>query len=258
MQRSATKWVLAGLVLSGAVATLQGQMFANFAGNLATSRQLMQPVDSLRVHNLSSRMGTVGARASHPGAVGTKQPSRQNGVVLTGYRRDPRVSAQARAQFIATARGVYGDSTADSFQRDFAGKDVATLWGNVVRNEGYKPGDLADSLSAYIELNWLVANHQVELAPAGIRALLADVHQSLSAEAAVAQMSEGERQNLSETLMYNFILLAAVWKQALKNKEDVVLAKLSDSVESRSRTELGMDLRATRITPSGVVRTAVQ
>lgn len=248
-----------GLAVAGALAAAvpclvapcaQAQMFSNLAGNMAMNRQLMQPVDSQRIHNATASIG-LSRLAGGLGGAHARGPA--STAARTGYRRDPAVSAQVREQFADAMQRAYGPAMAAAVRADFRRTDPVRLWESLSAPDGFRPNDLSDALASYIALNWMVANGR-DLQPPQAAALRAEVRRSLGSDPAVARMSEHDRQALAETLMCNFVYQQQGYNEALRRKDRALIARISDAAQSRSRGELGMDMRATQLTAAGVVR----
>lgn len=169
---------------------------------------------------------------------------------LTLYTATPDVSARAQEQFIAFVEETSGTLGADAVRKQFARRSPVENWAELVAADGLQPGDAADAIAGYWALNWIIANNAHDqtfpVAP------IADqVRASLAADVQWADLSDAQKQELSEVLMMNFLLQQAVYSDAVVTGNGEMISALGEAAIARFSTEMGVDLRAIQPGSSG-------
>lgn len=80
------------------------------------------------------------------------------------------------------------------------------------------------------------------------------VRSIMSSNPAFARLSDGQRQEMAEALMLNFLMQHAAFSNAMQRRDQAALRKLGDAAVTRFRNEMGVDLRQLQLTNNGFVR----
>ena len=172
----------------------------------------------------------------------------------TRYRPSPAVSVRVRGQFVGWMRGRVGAADAGKLAAAFAQSDPVRSWAQIVAADGLHPNDLADSLAGYWILNWAMANG-ADNNRAQVLAVRRQVAAMLATNPAAARRSEAQRQEMSETLILNFLIQHAAYDDAVRRGDRDGMRRLGDAAVARFRGEMGVDLRQLRLTDTGFVPT---
>ena len=116
----------------------------------------------------------------------------------TGFTPDPAITARVRQQALASALPT--SPNPDALRAAVNSGRPWEEFDRLLRQHGYDPRDLADVVAAFYLIAWEVATGGDALAqPAGIAAVRGQARQMLAGNAAMARLSEAERQATAET-----------------------------------------------------------
>lgn len=216
--------------------------------NREAMRVQLGAVAGARSAGRSTHGSTRGARAA-----GSTSPSSQAAAIRTTYQADPSVSVRVRRQFLDFVRRTDGPSGADALQRAFERVDPLQHWAQIAAEDGMRLGDLGDALAEYWVQNWEIANGVEGVAPAKVRAVRAQVQNTLARSAAFARLSEVQRQAWAELLIYNMSVQGEVYGSALKSGDRALLARLGDAAQARVKREMNIDVRRLVLANAGFV-----
>lgn len=181
------------------------------------------------------------------------QPQRQQAErprVSTTYQPSAQVSERTRKQFLVFIRQTSGEQAALQLDEILRKQDPITLWAGLVRSEGLRPGDLADAMTAYWLLNWMMANRGSGNRTQAL-AVKAQVQQSMQGSPAVARLDDAGRQEMTEVLVLNFLVQHAVYDDAVRRGDQAMIRALGDAAVKRFRNEMQLDLRRLALTDVG-------
>lgn len=173
----------------------------------------------------------------------------------TAYAPSPAVSQRVRRQFADWVGQQSGPEAGRRMAGILSTGDPVKSWAGIVGGDGLRPGDVADALTGYWVLNWVMANGadnnraQAQGALRQVRGMIAD-------NPAYARLGPAQRQEMAETLMLNFLLQHAAYVDAMKRGDRDLARRLGDAANARFKTEMGVNLRQLNLTPAGFVRRA--
>ena len=171
----------------------------------------------------------------------------------TAYRASSEAGADARRAY-AEWMSLLG--SAESGRRVAAAlgdRDPVRGWARIVGDDGLHPGDMADVVAGYWLLNWTIANG-ADSSREGAEAVRRQVRQMIVASPGFDRLDEAERQRLSEALMLEFLAEHAAYADAVARGDRAAADRLAEAAVARFRAQLGVDLRALRLTDEGFVR----
>lgn len=170
----------------------------------------------------------------------------------TRYRPSPAVSARVRRQFVTRMGGKVGAADAARLGAAMERTDAVQNWSQLVSDDGLRTNDMADALASYWILNWVMANG-ADSNRGQARAARGQIHAMLAASPGQARLSETQRQEMSETLILNFLIQHAAYDDAMRRGDRTLMRRLGDAAVARFRSEMGVDLRRLRLTDTGFV-----
>lgn len=170
----------------------------------------------------------------------------------TGYSASPAVTRRVRGQFIDWVRSIDA-AEGEQLARTFEQNDPIGIWSGIVREDGLRSGDVADSFAAYWILNWLVANQQLDSTPAQAAAVRNQVKSVLASSPTFQAVSDDDRQEMAEVFMLNFVIQHGGYSAALQQDDDVLKDRLSEAAVKRFEDEMGLNLRQLRLSERGFV-----
>ena len=209
--------------------------------NSAVNMGIQLRRDSERPRGTSSRSTASSSAASRVGS--------------TTYRSSPAVTQRVKQQFADFVGRSAGQQGATDIATALARGDAVASWAGIVRSDGLRPGDLADSMAAYWVLNWVIANQsnnnrvQTIAARDQLRGIIAS-------NANLSRLSDAERQEMSEALMLNFLVQHAAYTNAIQAGDNAAMRRLGDAAVARFRSEAGVNLRNVQLTNTGFTPSA--
>lgn len=172
-------------------------------------------------------------------------------ITPSSYYAVPEVSARVREQFGQWLAREAGATDAPQIFEVVAQRDTVRDWAQIVEGDGLRPGDIADVMTSYWILNWVMANG-VDSNQARSSAVRDQVRRMFNP--AYVRLGGAQRQELSEALILNFLMQHTAYTDALTRGDRAAAAQLGDAAETRFRKELGVDLRQLKLTTAGFVR----
>lgn len=137
--------------------------------------------------------------------------------------------------------------TAIALQQAFRGHDYARVYDNLVRGDGLAGNDLANSMTAYAVLTWLIANNRLE-EPSGaaVRAARAQTAAALANDPRFA--SPAARAQLGEEFK---LLFVTIHSGAQSARREGMMQAYSNRVAQMIRAQSGRDPRSRTLTDRG-------
>jgi hypothetical protein len=208
--------------------------------------------DILNSQRIDTAIGPRRAQARAPARSTRKAGNPPTTRAVTSYRPSPAVSARVRRQFVAAMAGKIGAAKARPLAAAIEHTDPVTNWSQLVAADGLRTGDMADALTSYWVLNWVMANN-ADSNRAQVLAVREQVRTILAANPRHAALGEAQRQEMSETFILNFLVQHAAYTDALKRGDRAIQRRLGDAAAARFRDEMGVDLRRLRLGDTGFV-----
>jgi hypothetical protein len=186
-----------------------------------------------------------------PRATTPTPPPAQVAAVVTTYRRNMTVSRQVQRDLLSGLRQS-SPEVADVLQTIMAENDFIELWNSAMAEYGLRPNDLTDSFAAYWVYNWSVVNDVDDVPRTQVEAVRRQVKTAFASTPMFSSATEVERQQLSETMMLQVILMAIFDEMGKQAGDDSVKQALQVAAY-QSMEALGMDLTQFQLTDEGFV-----
>lgn len=183
-----------------------------------------------------------------PSITTTKKAPRVN--VNTNYRAQPEVTARVKAQYVRYVAKMSPDA-GRKVASDMKRYDPTKIWAGIVAEDGLKPYDLADSLTGYYVLNWLIANKRTGVSRPSVANVRRQFKTILLSNASAARLSNAKKQEMAEILNLNFLYQQKMFTQAIATKNQTLLQNLSNAASSRFRSDMKLDPRKLKIGSAG-------
>lgn len=199
------------------------------------------------------RGGGSTARRGNTGAGAGLSASRQSVSVNTRYRASPAVTTRVRGQFadfVAKTDPANGPRLRQSVQQN----DLLGAWEKHVSVDGLRRGDVADAMAAYWVQNWQIANNVPFTDRTQVQAVRGQVYRALGSNPQFASLDDAGKQEMAEVFMYNFVAQGSAFSDATAKGDKGLSNRLADAAVARFRSEMNIDLRQLKLTPSGFVR----
>jgi len=171
----------------------------------------------------------------------------------TAYRASPEAGADARRAYAEWMSLLRSAESGRRVAAALGDRDPVRGWARIVGDDGLHPGDMADVVAGYWLLNWTIANG-ADSSREGAEAVRRQVRQMIVASPGFDRLDEAERQRLSEALMLEFLVEHAAYVDAVARGDRTAAERLAEAAVARFRAQLGVDLRALRLTDEGFVR----
>lgn len=171
---------------------------------------------------------------------------------VTTYHPSRQVSARLRRQFAEWMSSLTGAPGGRRIAAAMDQRDPVRSWARIVGGDGLRPGDMADAVTAYWVLNWVMANG-ADSTRGETLSVRRQVRRMIAANPGHGQLAEAERQEISEVLMLNFLIQHAAYTDAKARGDRDTAHRLGEAAEARFKTEMGVDLKKLRLTEAGFV-----
>lgn len=190
-------------------------------------------------------------RAAHGGG-GTRN-LREDTLPETSFRRIPDVTKKVERDY-AEWLAKQGNPTADQQLRTyFATHDFRQDWAKNEASDGLKPDNVADALTAYWVMNWMIANKVNGTTRAQVQGVKRQVAPVILRQHSFTSLNNVGRQQLAEIWQINYLFQSIGMFSALRKGDQALAQRESDAAETRFRNEAHVDLRGLRITDRGFV-----
>ena len=255
MRRPPTLIALATACLLGTPALAQfdadGALMRSYTNTLINTqvRERLLGIDSSRQSKKpAGRNGPqAGSPAQRPRASAHAAAPGGN----TRYTSSPAVKARVRAQFLALVRRTSGEAAARAVGASMAQHDPLALWASHNAIDGMRLGDVADVMAEYWAMQWQMANRIESVEPVKVQGVRRMMAAALLSSPGFPTLSDAQRQEMAENLIYNQLLQGDAYVLAAKRGDPSLMRQVSDAAAARFRANLGMDPRALAITPAG-------
>lgn len=196
----------------------------------------------LRSGRAASRPGPLLAGALAPVSPATVM--RQSAMP---YASTPASRARALQEFVARVKRTDAAAAAE-VGGQLSRHDATRIFSGIVRPFGLRANDLADVVTAYVVLGWMIANGSGDPSPRAVQAVRARVAQELAGNPQLA--SAGMRTTVGEEVKILFVVLHAGMQDATRSR---AMAGYSSGVRDMFRQLTGEDLRRLALTDRGFV-----
>lgn len=233
--------ILAASIL---VAPSSAQDFSMIGSSVAgiTMPQVLNPCPS----------GSCGKGAAHGGGSGLavramhRPPSSAAPIVSLSFSATPALRKKVLDDMLSQMRSR-NPQAAQAVQEMLARYDYTQIYEGVARPYGLGGDDVANVMSAYFILGWIIANGQSDVpgGAASVRAVRAQFASVLARSPAAAPQ---ERAQTGEQMKILFAVMHAGWQGSRKQHETTAYA---DGIERQFQQQAGVDLRATSLDVRG-------
>ena len=260
--RSAWLTVVLALPIAAMPLAAGAQMFTaggGIAPAMAMNQLMMQPVRE-SVAQTMARSGGGGGSSRYlraPASAGAFAAGASATVAArapTVYRASPEVTARVKRQYVDFIRKTVSPQAAQQYEAVLARNDFVRNWSNLGAEEGLRPGDAVDAFAAYWMLNYLIANNLTDSGAGSGRAVASQIRPIVASNPGFARLNEGQRQEMAEVLMLNFLTQQAAYDHAVTSRDEGLRRRLGEAAVTRFRNEMGVDLRQVQLTRTGFVR----
>ncbi|WP_026792215.1 DUF6683 family protein [Pleomorphomonas oryzae] len=170
--------------------------------------------------------------------------------VITKYHASREVSARVRRQFAEWMSGLAGAPGGRRIAASMRDSDPVRSWARIVGDDELKPGDMADAVTAYWILNWVMAN-DADSTRDEAQGVRRQVRRMMASSPGYGRLKEAQRQEISEVLMLNFLIQHAAFTDAKARGDSETIDRLGQAAVARFKTEMGVDLNGLRLTDAG-------
>ena len=261
--RSTWLTVVLALPIAAMPLAAGAQMFTaggGIAPAMAMNQLMMQPVRESVAQTMARSGGGGGGSSRYlraPAAAGAFAAGASASVAArtpTDYRASPAVTARVKQQYVDFIRKSVSPQAAQQYEGVLSRSDFVRNWSNLVAEEGLRPGDAVDAFAAYWMLNYLIANNLTDSGAGSGRAVASQIRPIMASNAGFGRLNEGQRQEMAEVLMLNFLTQQAAYDHAVTSRDEALRRRLGEAAVARFRSEMGVDLRQLQLTRAGFVR----
>lgn len=172
----------------------------------------------------------------------------------TSFRRIPDVTKRVEHDY-AEWLGKRGNPEASRELRTyFATHDFRQDWAKNEASDGLRPDNVADALTAYWVMNWMIANKVNGTTRAQVQAVKRQIAPAILRQKSFTSLNNVGRQQLAEIWQLNYVFQSVGMFSAMKKGDQAMVQKASDAAEARFQNEAKVDLRAIKITDHGFVK----
>ena len=165
-----------------------------------------------------------------------------------GYTPTAAIRKQTFDEFVARLKAKNPEA-ATAMQKAFAGHDYASIYQGIVSPFGLKMNDLADSLTAYVVLGWMVSTGAGDPSPDSVRVARAQIAAALARDNRFSDPTL--RAKVGEEFKLLFVTVHSGWLSARKEGNVDQYAK---GVAQMFRTQTSLDLTGFTLGAAGFQR----
>ena len=169
----------------------------------------------------------------------------------TAFRRIPDVTKQVERDYADWIAKRGGPRASEELRAYYATHDFRQDWAKNEASDGLKPDNVADALTAYWVMNWMIANRVDGTTRAQVQAVKRQVAPRILRQAAFTSLNNVGRQRLAEVWQLNYVFQSFGMYGAMKRGDQATAQKASDGAEARFRNEAKVDLRRLSLTDRG-------
>lgn len=178
--------------------------------------------------------------------------------VNTSYAPDPSVSETVKAEFLRQA-AERDPAAADALRAEMARSDFVQEYAKAVQEYGFSTHDMADAVTAYWVMGWMLANQIGPDEPAGpkreeVLAVREQVRAAMALNPAVRDMSATEMQKTTESLILSFVVNAVIFNTVSRPENAGQFNRVSEATRQGMMNFLGVDLTGIDLTERGFVK----
>ncbi|WP_342238458.1 DUF6683 family protein [Inquilinus sp. OTU3971] len=193
-------------------------------------------------------LSDAGAGALHQSLVnrygdGTRTAPGRNAASLT-YTSGTALRRQAAADYVAR---IDDPEAAAAMRHQLEQHDYDRIYQGLTRPFGLAANDVADAMTAYTILGWIIVNGAGDPDPRSVKAARDQIALGLAANPALR--SAADRARLGEEFKLLFVTIHAGWQAA---RREGTLAEYGAGVAELFATRSGLDLRRLRLTDRGL------
>ncbi|ONG56003.1 hypothetical protein BKE38_07240 [Pseudoroseomonas deserti] len=178
------------------------------------------------------------------------QPASPPAAAEAGFAYPPDPAAARRAQEDFLARLRQNDANAaQALAPIFAQHDIGQIYQGITASYGIRPHDVADALTAYLVLAWMIATNTPEPDPRSLPMVRRQVATSLARDARMADPAT--RAALGEEFKILFVVLHGGWQAAAREGN---AARYAEGAVAMFRQQAGLDPRSLVLDAQGFHR----
>lgn len=240
--------VIVAAVALVCVAPVPGQDFSPMA-DFATARGMSASQSAAMTDVFRHTLGRGAGRIDHRALGGSRakggsdSPPAPSVLARLKYRSTPATMQAALAAYIERGKSS-NPKAAEAAERAMTHQDIGGIYRRIVAPFGLKDGNVADALTAYTVLGWMIANGRPDPSPSTVQAVRDQMTKRL---VAVPQLSRYDPVALGEELKVSFVILHSGWQSA---RRDGGMGQFADGVAAMFARQ-GLNVRALRLTSSG-------
>ncbi|GAB3924815.1 DUF6683 family protein [Larkinella terrae] len=168
------------------------------------------------------------------------------------FSRSSSISEKIKKLFINQITQA-NPSAEPQLEQLFANNRLVTEFDNLLAGYGFSGRNLADALTAYLVINWQIANNQEFNDPNGFNNVRRVMQVALLSSEELADLQDRDKQTIAETMAYQSLIMRTAYQDLKKANNRAGLANLQKIVH-KSVKDLGFDLKAVRLTSAGFVK----
>ncbi len=196
-------------------------------------------------HTLGAGAGTIGSRPEDGRQFRDSSETTATSVALARlrYRSTSSTMQAALSAYIERAKRSNPEA-ADAADRALGQQDVSAIYRGMVAPFGLHDGNLADALTAYTVLGWMIANDAGDPSPFSVQAARSQLATRLVSD---PRLSSDSQIGLGEEFKLSFVILHAGWQSA---RREGSVSSFAEAVAAMFANQ-GLDLRAVGLTTAG-------
>lgn len=165
------------------------------------------------------------------------------------YTVTPEHKKKAQDDYLASLAKTNANA-AKTLEAQLARNDVGAIYARIASALGLKRGDLADTFTAYLFLNWSIVNGETDDRPDDkerVAALRVQVGNLLAGNEGLRDAAA--RSKMGAELELLFVTLQASWQSAAQQGS---LGPFAQSVDQLFKDSMGLDLKTVAFTTKGM------
>ncbi|NJL20029.1 MAG: hypothetical protein HC895_03085 [Leptolyngbyaceae cyanobacterium SM1_3_5] len=208
--------------------------------------------ESARIQGLAMQAQFSGEESRPSPSSATRPDNRPDaattaqGTVDLSYPPSDAVKQQVERNYLDRLRQTHPEA-ANQLAAQLRQSDYRDVFTNLVQPYGLSGNNLADIVTAYSILNWMIANQSAN--NPSRQAVLAERDQTAATLSQIASLNDTQqRQQVGEEIKLLFVTLHSGWQAA---QREGTLSQYSDGVTTLFRQQSGIDPRQIVLTEAG-------
>lgn len=178
-----------------------------------------------------------------------QKPGKSYGLVNFSFTRSEPLSASIQQEFIDQLSKVQ-PNLRPALEKEFANSKIRNKFDQILTTYGYSSKNIADVLTAYLIMSWVVINDHEYFEEKGAKAVRKIVEANLAGSSTLVNITNTDKQRAAETLTYQGLIAVYTYYNLQSKGDREGIERLGLTLYNQSKT-FGFDLKKYKLNDSG-------